>query len=108
MNLYIETMDAFLVEFAPDGRVRLDNEAWISPSVQERRAIIHAAEEAVETLLDVVESPVLEAGILDFSPDGDPIERPMAVSKEEQEGMLDAARAELAQIRELLQILEKP
>ncbi len=45
MRLYIETMDAVLVEFAADGRVRFDNEDWTTPTVQERRAIIHAANE---------------------------------------------------------------
>ena len=54
MRLYIRTMDATLVEFAPDGRVRLDNEAWTTPSVQERRAIIHAATEELEDLKDLL------------------------------------------------------
>jgi hypothetical protein len=59
MHLYIKTMDAVLVEFAPDGRVRLQNEEWSRPSVQERRAIIHAAKDELESLkelLDVLES----------------------------------------------------
>jgi acyl-CoA reductase-like NAD-dependent aldehyde dehydrogenase len=55
MHLYIETMDATLVEFAPDGRVRLDNEDWARPSVQERRAIIHAAEEQIENLKELLQ-----------------------------------------------------
>jgi hypothetical protein len=52
-------MDAFLVEFDAEGRVRFDNEEWTLPSVQERRAIIHAARGEAETLkelLDVLES----------------------------------------------------
>ena len=52
-------MDAFLVEFAADGRIRFDNEDWSTPSVQERRAIIHAAKDELENLkelLDVLES----------------------------------------------------
>jgi hypothetical protein len=51
-------MDAFLVEFDADGRVRFDGEDWTTPSVQERRAIIHAAKDQVEhlnELLDVLE-----------------------------------------------------
>jgi acyl-CoA reductase-like NAD-dependent aldehyde dehydrogenase len=59
MHLYIKTMDAVLVEFAPDGRVKLQNEEWARPSVQERRAIIHAAKDELESLkelLDVLES----------------------------------------------------
>lgn len=54
MRLYIGTMDTTLVEFAPDGRIRLDNEGWTLPSVQERRAIIHAANEAIEDLKDLL------------------------------------------------------
>jgi acyl-CoA reductase-like NAD-dependent aldehyde dehydrogenase len=59
MRLFVPTMDAFLVEFDADGRIRFDNEEWSKPSVQERRAIIHAAKDQVEhlrELLDVLES----------------------------------------------------
>jgi hypothetical protein len=59
MRLFIATMDAFLVEFDTDGRVRFDNEDWSKPSVQERRAIIHAAKDEMaqlKELLDVLES----------------------------------------------------
>ncbi len=59
MRLFVPTMDALLVDFDADGRVRFDNEEWTRPSVQERRAIIHAASEQVERLtelLDVLES----------------------------------------------------
>ena len=59
MRLFIPTMDAFLVEFDEGGRIRFDNEDWSTPSVQERRAIIHAAKDQLEhlkELLDVLES----------------------------------------------------
>jgi hypothetical protein len=56
MKLYIETMDATLVEFSPDGRIRFDNEDWVVPSVQERRAIIHAAKETLEDLTDLLQT----------------------------------------------------
>ena len=59
MKLFIPTMDAFLVEFDEAGRIRFDNEDWSTPSVQERRAIIHAAKDQLEhlkELLDVLES----------------------------------------------------
>jgi hypothetical protein len=59
MRLFVPTMDAFLVEFDAAGRVRFDNEEWMTPSVQERRAIIHAANEALDELkelLDALES----------------------------------------------------
>ena len=59
MRLFVPTMDAFLVDFAQDGRIRFDNEDWSMPSVQERRAIIHAANDQLDhlkELLDVLES----------------------------------------------------
>ncbi len=49
-------MDAVLVEFAADGRVRLDGGEWMRPTVQERRAIIHAAEEQAESLKELLEA----------------------------------------------------
>ena len=59
MRLFVATMDAFLVDFDEAGRIRFDNEEWSKPSVQERRAIIHAAKDQMEhlkELLDVLES----------------------------------------------------
>jgi hypothetical protein len=61
MRLYVETMDATVVEFSADGRVRFDNEGWVKPSVQERRAIIHAAKEAVDELTELLQ--ILETAI---------------------------------------------
>ena len=56
MKLYIETMDATLVEFSPDWRIRFDNEDWVMPSVQERRAIIHAAKEMLDDLTELLQT----------------------------------------------------
>ena len=55
MQLYVETMDATLVEVAADGRVRFDHEDWSAPTLQERRAIIHAANEEMLALGDLLE-----------------------------------------------------
>ena len=55
MHLYIETMDATLVEFSPEGRVRFDNEEWVTPGVQDRRAIIHAAQEMIADLTELLQ-----------------------------------------------------
>ena len=55
MRLYIETMDAILVEFDPSGAIRLENEEWRQPSLQERRAIIYAATKEIEELSEVLE-----------------------------------------------------
>ena len=52
-------MDAVVVEVGSDGRVRLENEDWSTPTLQERRAIIHAAQEelaALSELLDILQS----------------------------------------------------
>jgi len=52
-------MDAVLVDFDEHGRIRFDNEDWAAPSVQERRAIIHAAKDELDCLkelLDVLEN----------------------------------------------------
>jgi acyl-CoA reductase-like NAD-dependent aldehyde dehydrogenase len=58
-RLFNATLYAVLVDFAADGQVRMENEEWSRPSVQERRAIIHAAKDELESLkelLDVLES----------------------------------------------------
>ena len=60
MRLFVPTMDAVLVECDEQGRIRFDNEEWSTPSVQERRAIIHAAKDELDhlkELLDVLEKP---------------------------------------------------
>ena len=54
MRLYIETMDAVLVDYEPDGRIELEGEGWSSPTLQERRAILHAAQMEIERLQDLV------------------------------------------------------
>ena len=55
MKLYVEPMDAVVVEVNPDGRVRLENEDWSAPSLQERRAIIYAARNEVEELTELID-----------------------------------------------------
>ena len=54
MHLYIETMDTVLVDYEPDGRGKLDGEDWSTPTLQERRAILHAAQTDIERLQDLV------------------------------------------------------
>ena len=56
MRLYVPTMDAVLVEFDQEGRVRFDNEDWSTPSLQERRAILYAARNAMADLTELVEA----------------------------------------------------
>lgn len=63
MKLFIPTMDAFLVEFDNEGRVRLDKDGWSAPSVQERRAIIHAAKDELENLKELLDVLETESGL---------------------------------------------
>ena len=56
MRLYIETMDAVLMEVADDGRVKFQDADWTKPSVQERRAILHAAQNELEDLKELLET----------------------------------------------------
>jgi hypothetical protein len=59
MRLYVATMEAVVVDVSSDGRVRLENEDWSTPTLQERRAIIYAAQEelaALSELLDILGS----------------------------------------------------
>ena len=60
MKLYVGPMDATVVEVSGDGRVRFENEEWTTPTLQERRAIIYAAELEVAALQELME--ILESG----------------------------------------------
>ena len=60
MRLYVETMDASVVDVGADGQVKLMGEDWSQPTLQERRAIIHAAQEEVAALQELLE--ILQAG----------------------------------------------
>jgi hypothetical protein len=55
MRLYVEQMDATLVEIDETGRVRFENEDWSAPTLQERRAIIYAAQNELESLKELLE-----------------------------------------------------
>jgi len=55
MRLYVEPMDAVVVDVSADGRVRLENEDWSQPNLQERRAIIYAANQELIALAELLE-----------------------------------------------------
>jgi hypothetical protein len=55
LRLYVDAMDATLVEVSADGRIRLDDEEWRTPTLQERRAIIYAATNALADLTELLE-----------------------------------------------------
>jgi hypothetical protein len=56
MRLYVETMDAVLVEIDAEGRVRFENEAWTAPTLQETRAIRYAARNTIAELNELIET----------------------------------------------------
>jgi hypothetical protein len=60
MRLYVEPMDAVVVDVDRDGRVKLENEDWTTPTLQERRAIIYAARNELAALNELIE--ILEDG----------------------------------------------
>jgi hypothetical protein len=49
-------MDAVVVEFDQEGRVRFDNEEWSTPTLQETRAILYAARNEIADLTELVEA----------------------------------------------------
>ena len=55
MRLYVEPMDAVVIDVDSDGRVRLENEDWSAPTLQERRAIIYAATTEIAALTELLE-----------------------------------------------------
>ena len=56
MRLYVEPMDAVLVEFDEGGQVRFDDEEWSTPSLQEIRAILYAAENEMAALRELIDA----------------------------------------------------
>jgi len=60
MKLYVPTMDAVVTDVDHDGRVQFEHEGWSVPTLQERRAIIYAAEHetaALAELLEILQNP---------------------------------------------------
>ena len=55
MKLYVEPMDVVVVEIDRDGRVRLDTDEWIAPTLQEQRAIIYAAQQELAQLTELLD-----------------------------------------------------
>jgi hypothetical protein len=55
MKLFVEPMNATVVEVASDGRVRIENEGWSTPTLQEQRAILYSAEKEIAELNEAME-----------------------------------------------------
>jgi hypothetical protein len=56
MKLYVEPMDATVLEVDTDGRVRLESDGWTVPTLQERRAILYAARNEMAALAELIEA----------------------------------------------------
>lgn len=56
MKLYVEPMDVVVVDVDRDGRVRLDTDEWIAPTLQEKRAILYAAQQELAALTELVDT----------------------------------------------------
>jgi len=56
MRLYVEPMNATVVDIDRDGRVNVENEGWTTPTFQERRAIIYAAEQEMAALAELLDT----------------------------------------------------
>lgn len=57
MKLYVEPMDSVVVEVNADGQVKYEHEStWSTPSLQERRAIIYAAQKEIDALTELLET----------------------------------------------------
>ena len=60
MKLFVEPMNSTVVDVDSDGRVNIESEGWSTPTLQEKRAIIYAAEHeiaALTELLDTLQKP---------------------------------------------------
>jgi hypothetical protein len=55
MRLYVEPMDAVVIDVDAAGRIRLENEDWSEPTLQERRAIIYSATNEMAALTELLE-----------------------------------------------------
>jgi hypothetical protein len=48
-------MDAVVVDVDAEGRVRFEPDEWTVPTLQERRAIIYAARNEIESLTELLD-----------------------------------------------------
>jgi hypothetical protein len=55
MKLFVEPMNATVVDVDTDGRVHIENEGWTTPTLQEKRAILYAAEHEMTALAELQE-----------------------------------------------------
>ena len=57
MRLYVEPMDSTVVEVSSDGRLRYEGQTELTePTLQERRAVIYAARNEIESLTELIDA----------------------------------------------------
>ena len=56
MKLYVGLMDSTIVDVDADGRVKYEKDGWATPTLQEKRAIIHAARNEMAELTELLET----------------------------------------------------
>ena len=56
MRLFVEPMNATVIDVDPDGRVNIENEGWSTPTLQERRAILYAVEQEMAALAELADA----------------------------------------------------
>ena len=56
MKLFVEPMNATVVDVDGDGRVNIENEGWSTPTLQEQRAIIYSAEREIAALNELLDT----------------------------------------------------
>lgn len=56
MKLFVEPMNATVIDVDGDGRVNIENEGWSTPTLQERRAILYAAEQEMAALTELADT----------------------------------------------------
>ena len=57
MRLYVEPMDSTVVEVSSDGRLRYQGQTELTePTLQERRAVIYAARNEIESLTELIDA----------------------------------------------------
>jgi hypothetical protein len=62
VRLYVEPMDVVVIECDAEGAVHVEGEGWKVPTLQERRAILFAAEQELAALGELVEMLVRSPG----------------------------------------------
>jgi hypothetical protein len=56
LHLYVEPMDAVLVDADAEGRIRFEDENGSTPTLQERRAILYSAGQARDELTELIQT----------------------------------------------------